>query len=212
MAAIFQTTFSNAFFRMKIYGFRLRCHWSLFLRVQLTIFLHWFRYWLGVDQATSHYLNQWWLDYWRIYASLGLNELTASHYITALRWLLHIDALHQTSVCQIICYRVNIDLVPTICRPGSVENFAKTPWQHDGVIKWKHFSRYWPFVRGIHRSPVNSLHKGQWRGALMPICAHYDVIVLKTPAKYQSVLRNFKHRSRTFERSRGLARRRFIEY
>ena len=27
---------------------------------------------------------------------------------------------------------------------------------HDGVIKWKHFSRYWPFVRGIHWSPVNS--------------------------------------------------------
>ena len=24
-------------------------------------------------QATSHYLNQWWLVYWRIYASLGLN-------------------------------------------------------------------------------------------------------------------------------------------
>ena len=31
----------------------------------------------------------------------------------------------------------------------------------------KHFPRYWPFVRGIHRSPVNSPHKGQWRGALM---------------------------------------------
>ena len=38
---------------------------------------------------------------------------------------------------------------------------------HDNVIKWKHFPRYWPFVRGIHRSPVNSPHKGQWRGALM---------------------------------------------
>ena len=38
---------------------------------------------------------------------------------------------------------------------------------HDDVIKWKHLSRYWPFVRGIHRSPVNSTHKGQWRGALM---------------------------------------------
>ena len=70
---------------------------------------------------------------------------------------------------------------------------------HDYVIKWKHFPRYWPFVRGIHRSPVNSLHKGQWRGALMfsLICvsingwennrdagdlgsyrAHYDVIVM----------------------------------
>ena len=38
---------------------------------------------------------------------------------------------------------------------------------HDDVIKWKHFPRYWPFVRGIYRSPVNSPHKGQWRGALM---------------------------------------------
>ena len=38
---------------------------------------------------------------------------------------------------------------------------------HDDVMKWKHFPRYWPFVRGIHRSPVNSPHKGQWRGALM---------------------------------------------
>ena len=72
--------------------------------------------------------------------------------------------------------------------------------EHDGIIKWKRFPRYWPFVRGIHRSPVNSPHKGQWRGSLMfsLIClwtkgwvnnreagdlrryrAHYDVIVMK---------------------------------
>ena len=37
---------------------------------------------------------------------------------------------------------------------------------HDDVIKWKHFPRYWQFVRGVHRSPVNSPHKGQWREAL----------------------------------------------
>ena len=68
---------------------------------------------------------------------------------------------------------------------------------------WRHqmetFPRYWPFVQGIHRSPVNSPHKGQWRGALgfSLICAwidgwvnnreggdlrrhrsHYDVIVM----------------------------------
>ena len=44
---------------------------------------------------------------------------------------------------------------------------------HDEVIKWKHFPRYWPFVQGIHWSPVNSLHKGQWHGSLMfsLICA-----------------------------------------
>ena len=38
---------------------------------------------------------------------------------------------------------------------------------HDHVIKWKIFPPYWPFVRGIHRSPVNSPHKGQWHGALV---------------------------------------------
>ena len=38
---------------------------------------------------------------------------------------------------------------------------------HDDVIKWKHFPRYWPFVREIQRLPVNSPHRGQWRGALM---------------------------------------------
>ena len=42
---------------------------------------------------------------------------------------------------------------------------------------WRHqMPRYWPFVRGIHRWPVNSPHKGQWRGALMLslICARID--------------------------------------
>ena len=47
---------------------------------------------------------------------------------------------------------------------------------HDDVFKWKHFPHYWPFVRGIHRSPVNSPHKGQWRRVLMfsLICAWTD--------------------------------------
>ena len=50
------------------------------------------------------------------------------------------------------------------CRSG-----CQTWWRH----QWKHFPRYWPFVRGIHRSLVNSLHKGQWRRALIfsLICA-----------------------------------------
>ena len=132
-----------------MFEYRLKFHWRLFLRVKLTIFRHWFRKWLGAVQATSHYLNQWRLVCWRIFASLSLNEL----------------------------------------------------FQHDDVIKWKHFPRYWPFVRGIHRSPVNSPHKGQWRGALMfsLICVwingwvnngeagdlrrhrgHYDVNVMKS--------------------------------
>ena len=47
------------------------------------------------------------------------------------------------------------------------KEFSHLRLLHDDVIKWKHFPRYWPFVRGIHRSPVTSPHKGQWRGALM---------------------------------------------
>ena len=43
MAAIFQTTFSNAFSWRKMFKFRLRFHLSLFPRVHLTIFHHWFR-------------------------------------------------------------------------------------------------------------------------------------------------------------------------
>ena len=72
---------------------------------------------------------------------------------------------------------------------------------YDDVIKWKHFPRYWPFERGIHLSPVNLPHKGQWHGALVFLwsapepwtntctnnrdacnlrrhCAHYDVFVI----------------------------------
>ena len=40
----------------------------------------------------------------------------------------------------------------------------------DDVIKWKHFPRYWPFVRGIHRSTVNSPHKG-------PVTRSFDVFL-----------------------------------
>ena len=52
----------------------------------------------------------------------------------------------------------------------------KLPSRHYDVIKWKLFPRYWPFARGIQRSPVNFPHKGQWRGALMfsLICAWMD--------------------------------------
>ena len=75
MPAISQTAFSNAFSWMKMYEFRIKFHWSLFPRVQLMIFQHWSRWWLSAHQATSYYLNQWWIDYRHIYASLELNDI-----------------------------------------------------------------------------------------------------------------------------------------
>ena len=54
-----------------------------------------------------------------------------------------------------------------------LRRISHIPCLRDDVIKWKHFPRYWPFVRGVDRSSVNSSHKGQWCGALMfsVICA-----------------------------------------
>ena len=74
--AISQTTFSNGFSWIKMHEFPIKFHWNLFLRFKLTTFQHWFRWWLGADQMTSHYLDQWWLVYGCIYVSLGINELT----------------------------------------------------------------------------------------------------------------------------------------
>ena len=48
---------------------------------------------------------------------------------------------------------------------------------HDNGTKWKHFPRYWSFVRGIHRSPVSSPHKDQWCEDLMwHIKNHFTVM------------------------------------
>ena len=40
--------------------FLLKVHCSLFLMVHLANVQHWFKYWLGTDEATSHHLSQWW--------------------------------------------------------------------------------------------------------------------------------------------------------
>ena len=111
---------------------------------------------------------------------------------------------HRSSAMNSILYHLSA-LCSLMTSHGIIDLLSKLGWVyasllfHDDVIKWKHFPRYWPFVRGIHRSPVNSPHKGQWRGALMfsLICvwinswinnrkagdlrryqAHYDVIVM----------------------------------
>ena len=43
--------------------------------------------------GTSHYLNQWWLIRWRIYASLGLNELKAG------MWVPMMTLWHEHAFC-----------------------------------------------------------------------------------------------------------------
>ena len=136
----------------------------------------------------------WWLH--AVHRSGGNGELLCVRYacskwlsIPNLKWTHWNSHLITWDQCQ-----MNHDIHSMV--PGAGE-FKFTL---DDVIKWKHLPHYWPFVRGIHRSPVNYPHKGQWRRALMfyLICAringwvksdeaddlrrhraHYDVIVMK---------------------------------
>ena len=100
----------------------------------------------------------------------------------------HLNALRSEHwQCYTYYCQLNVTIALGVC-----------VWSHDDVIKWKHFPRYWPFVRGIYRPPLNSPQK-KWRGALMfsLICvwingwvnnreagdlrrhrAHYDVTVM----------------------------------
>ena len=64
--------------------------------------------------------------------------------------------------------RFHVGLMSWICLYEMKQWYHTWPRiPHDDVNKWQDFPRYWPFVLGIHRSPVNSPHKGQWRGAFM---------------------------------------------
>ena len=97
-----------------------------------------------------------------------------------------------------LCHDISRD-TRCIVSPLPIKQHFRCVPKYEDVIKWKHFPRYWPFVRGIHRSSVNSPHKGQRRGAFMfsVICAwinrwvnnreigdlrryraHYDVTVM----------------------------------
>ena len=66
-----------------------------------------------------------------------------------------------------------------LMRTSQLYYFIDLCLKHDDVIKWKHFPRYWPFGRRIHRCPVISPHKGQWQGASMfsLICAWINASV-----------------------------------
>ena len=81
----------------------------------------------------------------------------------------HITFPHKVILRLVACipdHTAN-SFVP-ICMCVSVSGWlADIHLWHDDVRRWRHFPRYWPFVRGVHWSPVNSRHEGRWCGALM---------------------------------------------
>ena len=155
-------------------------------------------------QATSHYLSQYWP---RFLSPYGFTRPQWVNLITTRFFCIHTRPVSwemlKTSVTQLYLKKGHLQLHPPCLWEPTELNCGWSHYLyhglHDDVIKWKHFPHYWPFLRGIHRSLVNSPHKGQWRGALMfsLICvwinswensrkagdlrrygAHYDVIVM----------------------------------
>ena len=67
----------------------------------------------------------------------------------------HNKAKHNKTVC--IFLGINCILnqwqssSSVACSTTKISKINITENSHDDVIKWKHFPRYWPFVRGIHR-------------------------------------------------------------
>ena len=145
--------------------------------------------------APSHYLNQCWdIVNWTIRNKLQWNfywnsNIEKMHLKMSAKWrlfclglnvLIEVPTLVRRHLHTIDSWYIEISRVHYIKMGLCIGGYQGLSlwwkflyWQdimlvfHDDVIKWKHFPRYWPFVRGIHQSPVNSLHKGQWRGALM---------------------------------------------
>ena len=117
---------------------------------------HWFRSWLGALLAPSHYLNQCWLIVnWTHRNKFKRNLNPNSHIFIQ-------ENTFENVVCQNGGHLVQGRWVN--CLAPVEDLWCNESW-HDDVIKGKHFPSNWPFVQGIHRCPVNSPHKGQWRRA-----------------------------------------------
>ena len=83
MAGKSQATFSNALSSVQIVECRLKYHWSLFPKAQLTTSQYWFRQWLGAVRRQAITWTNADPVSWRIYAGLGEDELMTSFDIFA---------------------------------------------------------------------------------------------------------------------------------
>ena len=139
----------------------------------------------GIQKSSPNHLRTNTIIYYRLHSSHFL--WAAAGYIV---WI----SRHQGYSCDLRTWKVWQNSINNQKEHSSAKTISR-----DDVIEWKYFPRYWQFVRVILRTPVNSPHKGQWRGALMfslicawmngwvnnreagnlrRHCTHYDVTVM----------------------------------
>ena len=93
-----------------------------------------------VESAGSVKRSCWYIRYWRHRPSYWNVRMTWHSVMIWKVSSVHVqDAKCVGMQCILIMIILQIELRPTQVL-------------HDDIIKWKHFPRNWPFVRGIHRS------------------------------------------------------------
>ena len=109
----------------------------------------------------------------RVYISVRLSNFSQLYLIPCWGGFQLISSIYLLMIIRVFVRHLNIIskseiwIIRHCLGLGNETLVCAECFDHDDVIKWKHFPRYWPFVRAIHRQAVNSPHKGQWRGALM---------------------------------------------
>ena len=160
MATFSLTIFSDAFSWIQSFVFRLKFHRSSFLRVLFTMTQRWFRWWLVPNRRQSIIWTNADLIHWRIYAALGgggrgVNPSCAEFILGNIK--IHLHFYHITMTSWWARWRLKSPasrLFTQSLIQAQIKENIKAP-------------RHWTFVRGIHRSPVNSTHKGLWSGAMI---------------------------------------------
>ena len=161
---------------------------------------HWFRWWLGAEQATSHCLNQWWLFYWHIYAPLSLNELKDVQSTTCLRpgdkptetpltpainSLWPIDAIHRqtswTTLFQVM-----------VCRQLGVKPLYEPIVTSYLTSNFSYCNKVWHFWSKRSMQQLEKVHKQALRVVLNEYTSSYRVLLeaVSKPTLYVSRLKS----------------------
>ena len=67
---------------------------------------------------------------------------------STMKWVMWQYSRHETPICRKMYFHFTFHL-----HYFKFGDRIDLKLNHDDVIKWRHFPRYWPFERGIHLSP-----------------------------------------------------------
>ena len=145
------------------YNWRFWFEIHLFVPITLDWSMKWQIYisrteWMRFLWANGYMQNSRWIQ--RLQAAVWINRIDRTtsvhicHYLSDSSLLLMQETLLQSKDYVDLFWATRkwiiADDIDDLVHRTIISQFS-----HDGVIKWEHFPRFWPFVRGIRRAPVS---------------------------------------------------------